>query len=127
MAKRVFSVLASLVLWFAVVAAAAVPFRAFWPAYVAASPDFAFTLAMKIARLSVGALATLVAGAAAAYIARSTRMALVTGALLLLIFIPEHVSLWDKFPIWYHLTFLASLVPLAFAGGWMIPDHPTRT
>jgi hypothetical protein len=37
--------------------------------------------------------------------------------LLLLIFIPEHISFWDKFPIWYYLTFLTSLVPLALVGG----------
>jgi len=39
------------------------------------------------------------------------------GALLLLGFIPVHINLWDKFPVWYHLTFLASLVPLTYAGG----------
>jgi len=36
---------------------------------------------------------------------------------LLLAFIPQHAMLWDKFPIWYHLTFLLSLVPLTYAGG----------
>ena len=25
--------------------------------------------------------------------------------------------LWNKFPVWYHLTFLVSLVPLAYLGG----------
>jgi hypothetical protein len=24
--------------------------------------------------------------------------------------------LWDKFPIWYHLSFLLSLVPLTYVG-----------
>jgi len=24
--------------------------------------------------------------------------------------------LWDKFPLWYHLTFLLSLVPLTYVG-----------
>jgi hypothetical protein len=24
--------------------------------------------------------------------------------------------LWDKFPIWYHLSFLLSLVPLTYLG-----------
>lgn len=28
----------------------------------------------------------------------------------------EHVMLWDKFPIWYHLWFLLSLVPLTYVG-----------
>lgn len=28
-----------------------------------------------------------------------------------------NMMLWDKFPVWYHLTFLVSLVPLAYLGG----------
>jgi len=39
------------------------------------------------------------------------------GVLLLVAFIPQHVMLWDKFPVWYHLTFLLSLVPLTYLGG----------
>jgi hypothetical protein len=38
------------------------------------------------------------------------------GVFLLLMFIPQHIMLWDRFPIWYHLTFLLSLVPLTFLG-----------
>jgi hypothetical protein len=34
-----------------------------------------------------------------------------------IVFIPEHMMLWEKFPVWYHLTFLLSLVPLTYAGG----------
>ena len=87
--------------------------------YVAASGDLSFTLPMKLTRLSIGALTTIAAGAVTALVGQSRWTAVVTGALLLLIFIPEHISLWDKFPIWYHLTFLASLVPLAVVGGRM--------
>jgi hypothetical protein len=39
------------------------------------------------------------------------------GVLLLIGFIPVHVMLWDKFPVWYHLAFLLSLVPLTYLGG----------
>ena len=39
------------------------------------------------------------------------------GLLLLVAFIPEHIRLWDKFPVWYHLMFLVSLVPLTYIGG----------
>jgi uncharacterized protein (DUF983 family) len=44
---------------------------------------------------------------------------LLSGVLLLAAFIPEHITLWEKFPVWYHLTFLLSLIPLTFAGGKM--------
>jgi uncharacterized protein (DUF983 family) len=33
------------------------------------------------------------------------------------VFIPQHIALWHTFPIWYHLTFLLSLVPLTYLGG----------
>jgi hypothetical protein len=29
----------------------------------------------------------------------------------------QHIMLWTRFPFWYHLTFLVSLVPLAYMGG----------
>ena len=57
----------------------------------------------------------------AALVARSTRAALVAGALLLVAFIPQHIMLWDRFPVWYHMTFLLSLVPLTYAGGRIPP------
>jgi hypothetical protein len=47
-------------------------------------------------------------------------------------FIPQHIMLWDKFPVWYHLTFLASLVPLTWIGGniptpWMAAGARERS
>ena len=41
----------------------------------------------------------------------------IPGLLLLVAFIPQHISLWNTFPVWYHLTFLLSLVPLTYLGG----------
>jgi hypothetical protein len=117
MGKQIFGVVVGLMVWLAAAMAAGVLLRALWPEYVAASGDMSFTLPMKLTRLSIGALTTLAAGAVTALLARSSRTAVVTGALLLVMFIPQHISLWDKFPIWYHLTFLTSLVPLAVGGG----------
>ena len=116
MGRQILGVVVGLMVWFAATVVVGALLR-LWPEYVAAAGDMSFTLPMKLARLSIGALATCSAGAAAAAIGRSSRTAIVTGALLVLIFIPEHISLWNKFPIWYHLTFLTSLVPLAVAGG----------
>ena len=39
------------------------------------------------------------------------------GLVLLALFVPNHIAIWDKFPLWYHLTFLSSLPVLAFLGG----------
>jgi hypothetical protein len=73
---------------------------------------------MLLARLSIGALATLAAGLVASVIApRPKFVRLMPGLILLAAFIPRHIMLWSKFPIWYHLTFLLSLVPLTYVGG----------
>ena len=117
MKNGVIGVLAGLVLWVAVATAAGLVLRATWPAYVAAAPMMNFTLAMKVARLSIGALATMAMGWVVGVISRSSTSVLVAGVLLLIVFIPQHIALWDKFPVWYHLTFLLSLVPLAYTGG----------
>jgi hypothetical protein len=117
MKRGVIGVLAGLVVWVAVASAAGLVLRATWPEYVTAAPMLNFTLAMKVARLSIGALATLAMGWVVGVITRSRTSMLVAGMLLLVVFIPEHIALWDKFPVWYHLTFLLSLVPLTYGGG----------
>ena len=119
MGKQILGVIVGLMAWFVAVAVAGVLLRSLWPEYVAASGDLSFTLPMKLTRLSIGALTTLAAGAVSAFIGRSNWTAVATGALLLLIFIPDHIRLWNTFPVWYHLTFLSSLVPLAVVGGRM--------
>ena len=76
-----------------------------------------FSLAMLTARLVVGAVASLAAGAACVTIGRSARAGVYLFALLLFaLFVPVHVSLWAKFPVWYHFVFLGSLAPLVVSG-----------
>jgi hypothetical protein len=117
MGKGILGVVAGLAVWVMIASVAGLVLRTAWPEYASAASAMTFTLSMKVARLSIGALATLAAGVVTAVIARSTMAALLSGALLLLVFIPEHITLWDKFPFWYHMTFLVSLVPLTYVGG----------
>jgi len=123
MARNVFGVVAGLVAWLIVTSVAGLVLRVSWPAYVRVADAMAFTLPMMAARLAIGAVATVAAGAVSARIARSSIAGLAPGLLLLLFFIPVHVSLWEKFPVWYHLTFLLSLVPLTYAGSRLV-DRP---
>jgi len=116
MVKGMIGVVAGLAAWLAIATAAGLIMRLFWPAYASVAAAMTFTLPMLIARLSIGAAATLIAGLVTAVIARSARAALITGFFLLLGFIPQHILLWVKFPVWYHLTFLVSLVPLTYLG-----------
>jgi hypothetical protein len=127
MAKTVLGVVASLVVWLVVTTLAGMIMRASWPEYANVADAMTFTLPMMIARLAIGAVATLAAGFTSAAIAGRSRLArILPGVLLLVGFIPVHISLWDKFPVWYHLTFLLSLVPLSYAGGGPVATFSRR-
>jgi hypothetical protein len=118
MSKKILGVVAGLIVWLVVVMVVGEIMRRSWPAYASVADAMTFTLPMMIARLSIGALATLAAGLITALIVpKSTIAKLMPGVLLLIAFIPQHIMLWDKFPIWYHFTFLLSLVPLIWVGG----------
>lgn len=64
--------------------------------------------------LSVGC--SLAAGAAAGALARRTRPVLVLAVLLLLTGVGVQASVWARMPVWYHLPFLALLVPATLLG-----------
>ena len=118
LAKAVIGVVAGLAVWMAVVAVAGLIMRSSWPAYARVADAMTFTLPMMLARLSIGALATLAAGWVTAAIARRPMLVRLTPGLILLVgLIPQHIALWNNFPVWYHLTFLLSLVPLTYLGG----------
>jgi hypothetical protein len=117
MAKGILGVVAGLAAWVIVVIVAGTIMRLSWPAYASVADAMTFTLPMMVARLSIGALATLATGMATAAIDRSVLVRVIPGVLLLIVFVPVHAMLWDKFPVWYHLIFLVSLVPLSYLGG----------
>ena len=111
------AVIIALVTWFFVATVVNLALRAWWPHYHEAETSFNFTFAMKFARLVLGAISTLGAGFVAAWIAKGRmRVATLTGIALLCLFIPGHYMIWNKFPVWYHLTFLLSLLPLTLLG-----------
>ena len=39
---------------------------------------------------------------------------------LLVVGVIAQVAYWDTLPVWYHLVFLASLIPMAMAGANLI-------
>ena len=115
--KTVGAVIAALVTWIFVATVLNLALRASWPHYHEAETAFNFTFAMKLARLVLGATSSLGAGFVAAWIGKGQmRAATLTGIVLLGLFVPNHYLLWDKFPVWYHLTFLVSLLPLTLLG-----------
>jgi hypothetical protein len=114
--KTFAAIIVGLITWILVASILNFPLRAWWPHYHEAETAFSFTLGMKLARLALGAAASLCSGFVAAWIANGQQAAMSLGILLLALFVPNHYLLWDKFPIWYHLTFLVSLFPLTVLG-----------
>ena len=116
MARNIIGVVTGLTVWLAVGVVAGLVMRETWPAYASVAEAMTFTWPMMIARLSIGAFATVAMGFVSACITQSAIARLIPGIILLIAFIPQHAMLWDKFPLWYHLTFLLSLVPLTYVG-----------
>jgi len=116
MVRNFIGIVTGLAVWLGIATVAGLIMRETWPAYASVADAMTFTLPMMITRLSIGAFATVSMGFVTACIAQSRVARLIPGLILLIFFIPQHAMLWDKFPIWYHLSFLLSLVPLTYVG-----------
>jgi hypothetical protein len=118
--RTISSIVGGLAAWAVVVTILNFGLRAAIPGYHAAEVSLQFTMAMKVGRLAEAALTSLAAGAVVGWMVPSKRWApWVVGLIVLAMFLPVHVSLWNKFPAWYHLAFLVPLVPLVAVGGWL--------
>jgi hypothetical protein len=114
-------IVAGLIAWIIVATIGNLLFRVLWPGYTEAEISMTFTLAMMVARLLLGALCSACGGLAVAWIAKGKGVATKTlGIVVTALFIPVHYGLWDKFPIWYHVLFLASLFPLTVLGATLL-------
>ena len=115
--RAVLAIAAGFIVWFAAATVGNLLIRSLVPGYAEVEKAMNFSLAMLFARLVLGAGASIVAGIACAAVTPKTRWPVFVFALLLVaLFVPVHVSLWDKFPIWYHIVFLGSLFPLVLLG-----------
>jgi hypothetical protein len=117
MKRAILAFISAAVVWVLVVSVLDRALRFIIPGYAVAEPRMAFTLGMMAARLIIAALTSLAAGAVTAVVApASPSVPWVLGVVMLLLFIPDHLRLWSVFPLWYHLTFLVTLVPLVVLG-----------
>lgn len=116
--RIILGVIGGLIAWTVVVTVCDIAMRKLWLDYALVEKSLAFTLPMMIARLSESAVSSVVSGFAAALVSRERiKSPLATGVVILAMFVPVHIPIWHKFPVWYHLTFFASLPLLSVVGG----------
>ena len=121
MIKTIAGIVGGLIVWIIVATIVNLLFRVSWPGYAEAEISMTFTLAMMTARLLLGALSSLCAGLAVARVTKGNGTAAkILGIVVTAIFVPVHYGLWDKFPVWYHAIFLASLFPFTFLGAKLL-------
>jgi hypothetical protein len=127
MARSILAFVLGLVGWVLVASVLNRGLRLAFDGYAAAEPHLAFTLGMLAARLTLGALASVAAGAVAGLVDRpETHVAWILGGVIVVAFVPVHVQLWTAFPVWYHLTFLLSLLPCVLIG-WRFVQTANRS
>jgi hypothetical protein len=127
MRRTIVAIIAGLVGWAVIVTVINWGLRLGLPGYRLAEPTLVFTLAMKIARLTMAAVTSVAAGALVRVIAPQSRLApWIVGLVILALFLPAHIQLWHRFPIWYHLSFLVPLVPLVALGAWFASRAPAQ-
>lgn len=122
MRRTIVSIIAGLIAWAVIVTVLNWGLRLGLPGYRQAEPTMTFTLSMKISRLVMAAVTSVATGAVIHAIAPSSRLApWIVGLIILAMFLPAHIHLWHRFPIWYHLSFLLPLAPLLALGAWLVP------
>ena len=116
MLRGIGALIAAVILWFVVATVIHRLMCVMWPAYAVATPQLAFTLPMKAARLGISTVCVLLAGAAARRMDSAGWLPVALGCALTLLFLPGHYLIWHRLPVWYHLAFLGSLIPLSVIG-----------
>jgi hypothetical protein len=48
---------------------------------------------------------------------------LILGSVVFAMFVPLHIAIWSKFPVWYHLTFLLTIIPAVLVGALLPPPR----
>jgi hypothetical protein len=126
MKRSILASLGGLLTWIVVVTVINRVLRLSLRNYTAAEQTLQFTLGMKWARLLMAIVTSLVAGAVTRWISPSSRWAaLIVGSVVLAMFVPLHIAIWSKFPVWYHLTFLLTIIPAVLVGA-LLPSRRNK-
>src|SRR5665213_1585323 len=103
MARLILGAIGGPIVWFIAVTAVGFVVGHAWPEMAAIKNMALLTIPMLLARLCVSAVSSVIGGVAAALIGKDGfRAPLAAGVLLLIVFVPYHMTIWQNFPIWYH-------------------------
>ena len=92
--------------------------RTVWTSYDESAKAMKFSSSMLLVPLILSAVVSLISGYVAALVAKeNTKSPLILGVLLLIVGISVQIGVWDKIPLWYHLTFWILLIPMTILGG----------
>ena len=123
MKRSILACIAGLLTWIVVVSVINRLLRLSLPNYTVAEHTLQFTLTMKWARLVMAIVTSLVAGAVTGWISPQSRWApWILGGVVLAMFLPVHIAIWSKLPVWYHLTFLLTIIPAVVVGA-LLPSR----
>ncbi len=117
MARAILAVVVGFVLWSVLWVAAGLAVSAVWPDAVDESEGVQAVLPLATI-LAISVVISLASGALAARIApaRPTQAAAWLAGVLLAVGLMVEIAAWDLYPVWYHVLFLALLVPATLAG-----------
>jgi ABC-type antimicrobial peptide transport system permease subunit len=127
MLRQIGGVVGGVVVWFLIANVGNHVLRVTWPGYSEVEVAKTFTLGMLTARQLLGAISSLCAGFVAAWVTNRSMFAIKSLAGLLLIMFLPVMTLWERFPPWYHVVFLASLVVVTLLGGLLYPRRRSRS
>jgi len=75
---------------------------------------------MLLVRLLIFSSMIAATSAAATLVARDKRFPWIAGGLILAFSLPDHFYpgyVWDDYPVWYHIVYLLSILPIAVIAG----------
>lgn len=76
------------------------------------------SIPLLLAYLTRSIIASILAGVTSALVAaENSKTPLILGIVNLAIATPIHISGWQTLPVWYHLSLLTLLIPMAVLGG----------
>jgi hypothetical protein len=128
MKRSILACLAGLLSWVVVVSVINRVLRLTLPNYTSAERTLQFTPGMKWARLLMAIVTSLVAGAVTRRISPSSRWTpLIVGSVVFASFVPVHIAIWSKLPLWYHLTFLLTIIPAVLVGALLARRRNEKT